>query len=147
MSAVERVYLDTSTLAKWYLNETGSEAFASYVQGLDVAISSSLRQTEMRSLLARRRRRGELNPDLESVIYAALLDDVDEGSLQSYPIEDARFDEAASLIACYPEHALCTLDALHLAMARHAEVDGLATADAVMAGAAATMGFRSNVSR
>lgn len=141
MSAADRVYLDTSALAKWYLNESGSESFAEYVQSLGVAVISSLTQTEMRSLLARRRRMGELNPELESVLYSALVDDIAEGSLQRHPIDDSRFEEAANLIARYPEHPLRTLDALHLAVARHAEVDGLATADAVMAETAASMGF------
>jgi predicted nucleic acid-binding protein len=141
MSVEGRAYLDTSALAKWYLNEAGSEAFVRYVQGLDVAVVSSLTQTEMRSLLARRRRIGDLTHELESVIYAAFLNDIAEGSLQLYPIENARFDEAANLISRYPEHPLRTLDALHLAAARSAEVDTVATADRVMAAAAETMEF------
>jgi uncharacterized protein with PIN domain len=60
MSADDRVYLDTSALAKWYLDEPGSEVFAEYLQGVDVAIISRLTHTEMRSLLSRRRRMGEL---------------------------------------------------------------------------------------
>jgi uncharacterized protein len=141
MSAERRAYLDTSALAKWYLNEPGSEDFVRYLQDLDVAVISSLSQTEMRSLLARRRRMGELTHELEAVIYAAFLDDITQGSLQLYSVEDARFAEAVNLIARYPEHPLRTLDALHLAVARHWEVEALATADAVMADAAASMGF------
>jgi uncharacterized protein len=141
MSADGRVYLDTSALAKWYLNESGSEAFVRYVQSLDVAVISSLTHTEMRSLLARRRRMGELTHELESVVYATFLDDISAGSLQTYPIEDARFAEAVNLIARHPEHPLRTLDALHLAVARHCEVDALATADTVMADAATAMGL------
>lgn len=43
-----RAYLDTSALAKWYLNEAGSAAFVDYLQGLEVAVISSLTRTEMR---------------------------------------------------------------------------------------------------
>ena len=141
MNAERRAYLDTSALAKWYLNEPGSEVFVRYIQGLDVAVISSLTQTEMRSLLARRRRMGELTHELESVVYASFLDDITQGSLQLYSVEDACFAEAVNLISRYPEHPLRTLDALHLAVARHWEVETLATADAVMAGAAVSMGF------
>jgi uncharacterized protein len=141
MNAERRAYLDTSALAKWYLNEPGSEIFVRYIQGLDVAAISSLTQTEMRSLLARRRRMGELTHELEAVVYAAFLDDITQGSLQLYSVEDARFAEAVNLISRYPEHPLRTLDALHLAVARHWEVDALATADAAMAEAAISMGF------
>jgi uncharacterized protein len=141
MNAEKRAYLDTSALAKWYLNEPGSKDFVRYLQDLDVAAISSLTQTEMRSLLARRRRMGELTHELESVVYAAFLDDITQGSLQLYSVEDARFAEAVNLISRYPEHPLRTLDALHLAVARHWEVDALATADAAMAEAAISMGF------
>ena len=94
MPTEARAYLDTSALAKWYLNEAGSEAFVSFLQGLDSAVISSLTQTEMRSLLSRRRRMGDLSAELESLLFAAFLDDIDRGWLQRYPFDDARFAEA-----------------------------------------------------
>lgn len=141
MSVDGRVYLDTSALAKWYLNEAGSDAFVAYLQSLDVAVISSLTRTEMRSLLARRCRMGEIDSALSSLLYAAFLDDIASGALSQVPVPDERYDEAAHLIARYPEHPLRTLDALHLAVARHAGVDALATADSVMADAADAMGL------
>ena len=142
MGADKRAYLDTSALAKWYLNEAGSEAFVEFLQGLDSAVISSLSVTEMRSLLSRRRRMGDLSVELEFVLFAALLDDIDRGWLQRYPLDDARFAEATNLIARYPEHPLRTLDALHLTVAADLAVSIVATADGVMADAAAgTTGF------
>ena len=141
MSQERRAYLDTSALAKWYLNEPQSEAFVDYLQGLDVAVVSSLTRTEMRSLLIRRRRMGELTIELESLLFAAFVEDLDRGWLQGYPVDDARLGEASNLISRYPEHPLRTLDALHLAQAAHAGIDMLATADTVMADAAISMGF------
>ena len=105
-------------------------------------MSSSLTVTEMRSLLSRRRRIGHLSVELESVLFAALLDDIDRGWLQRYPLDDARFAEATNLIARYPEHPLRTLDALHLTMAADLGVSILATADGVMADAAMSMGMQ-----
>ena len=142
MSAEKRAYLDTSALAKWYLNEAGSEAFVEFLQGLDSAVISSLSVTEMRSLLSRRRRMGDLSVELESVLFAALLDDIDRGWLQRYPLDEARFAEATKLIARYPEHPLCTLDALHLRVAADLAVSIVATADGVMADAALSMGLQ-----
>ena len=136
-----RAYLDTSALAKWYLNEQGSEAFVTFLQGLDSAVISSLTQTEMRSLLSRRRRMGDLSAELESLLFAAFLEDIDRGWLQRYPFDDARFAEASNLISRYPEQPLRTLDALHLAQAAQAGIPMLATADAVMAETASLMGF------
>jgi hypothetical protein len=40
-----------------------------------------------------------------------------------------------------PKYPLRTLDALHLAVARHEQVDAIATADSVMAETAQAMGF------
>ena len=142
MGAEQRAYLDTSALAKWYLNEAGSEAFVEFLQGLDSAVISSLSVTEMRSLLSRRRRMGDISAELESVLFAALLDDIDRGWLQRYPLDDARFAEATNLIARYPEHPLRTLDALHLTVAADLAVSIVATADGVMADAALSMGLQ-----
>ena len=141
MSVERRAYIDTSALAKWYLNEPGSDAFVRFLQALDVAVISSLTRTEMRSLLSRRRRMGDLSVELETVLFAAFLEDIHRGWLQQYPIEDARFAEAANLISCHPEHPLRTLDALHLVQAVQADIQLLATADAVMADAAKDMGL------
>jgi uncharacterized protein len=69
------------------------------LQGLDSTVISSLAVTEMRSLLSRRRSMGDLSVQLESVLFAALLDDIDCPWLQRY-----------------------SLDALHLAVAVNAAV-------------------------
>ena len=142
MSAERRAYLDTSALAKWYLNEQGSETFVCFLQGLDVAVISSLTVLEMRSLLSRRRRMGDVSVDLEHQLFAAFLEDIDRGWLQRYPLDDARYSEATTLIARHPEQPLRSLDALHLTVAAHAGIPMLATADAVMAAAGLSMGFQ-----
>jgi uncharacterized protein len=134
-------YLDTSALAKWYVNERGSDAFVAYLQGLDSAAISSLTRAEMRSLFARRRRMGDFDAALEAILFSAFLDDIGSGALLLHPVDDARFDDAVNLIGRYPEHPLRTLDALHLSVARHLGLETLVTADAVMADAARSMGF------
>jgi predicted nucleic acid-binding protein len=133
MNAERRAYLDTSAVAKWYLNESGSQEFVNYLQGLDSAVISSLTRTEMRSLLSLRRRIGDLPTELESELFAAFQEDIDRGWLQLYPIEDARFAEASNLISRHPKHPLRSLDALHLAQAVHIGTEQIATADEVMA--------------
>ena len=142
MGVEQRAYLDTSALAKWYLNEVGSESFVDFLQRLGSAVISSLTVTEMRSLLSRRRRMGDLSVELESLLFAALLSDIDRGWLLQVPVGDARFAEATNLIARYPDHPLRTLDALNLTVAADLGVSVLATADRVMANAAASMGFQ-----
>lgn len=141
MSAERRSYFDTSALAKWYLNESGSEALVDFLKSLDVAVISSLTVTEMRSLLSRRRRMKDITVELESLVFAVFLEDIDRGWLQRYPLDDARYSEASNLMARYPEQPLRTLDALHLTLVAHAGISMLATADAVMADTATLMGL------
>lgn len=142
MSDEDIIYIDTSALAKWYLNEEGSEEFTQYIQGVDTAVISSLTKTEMRSLFARRRRMCDIDVETESVLFAAFLDDIANGYVQLYPVEDERFDEAINLISLYPGHALRTLDALHLAVLRHIGINSLVTADSVIASVAVDMAIR-----
>ena len=84
---------------------------------------------------------GDLTVELESLLFAAFMGDIDRGWLQRYPLDDVRFAEASNLIARYPEQPLRTLDALHLTLAAQAGIPMLATADAVMAETASLMGF------
>lgn len=60
---VNQVYLDTSALAKWYLNESRSQEFTAWFQTQPDVHLSSLTLTEFRCLLARRRA-GDLSKKL-----------------------------------------------------------------------------------
>jgi len=133
------VYIDTSALAKWYLNETNSEAFSDWMQRQDDACISTLTVTEMRCLLARRRRGGDIGPELEREIFAVFNDDIREGHVFLRPLADAHALEASRLIERMTDIPLRTLDALHLAIARDAGCSRLATADRIMARAAAEL--------
>ncbi len=132
----EAIYLDTSGLAKWYLNEAGSDEVETFLlQEAPVAIST-LTVVEMRCLLARRRRGGEIDPMLEMRIFATFEEDMRAGHLVRHPVDDAMVGSAAGLIAAVADHPLRSLDALHLSIAIGLGVTTVATADQVMAGAA-----------
>lgn len=141
MSDNNAVYLDTSALAKWYLAESNSEQVSAYIIGLDVAIISTLTKTEMRCLLARRKRMHEFDANVEAQIYATFLDDISQGHLVALKVEDKHLESAANLITMLPRHALRTLDALHLAITQHNGLERIATADALFAKSAEALGF------
>ena len=63
-------YQDTSALAKWYLNEEGSEDVEAFLGERGHALISELTVVEMRCLLARRRRAGDFVAEMEA--YAPL---------------------------------------------------------------------------
>ncbi len=134
-------YLDTSALAKWYLNEPFSEAFEAFILEQPAAAISRLTVVEFRCLLARRRRAGEITKAVESRVYAEFEKDVRAGSLQVYPVADGHLIAALALIDRLGRYPLRTLDALHLAIAEGIDCTRLATADKTMADAGKAAGL------
>jgi predicted nucleic acid-binding protein len=56
------LYLDTSSLAKLYVTEAGSDAVRELVEAAGIVATSQVAYAEMRAALARRRRDGALGP-------------------------------------------------------------------------------------
>jgi predicted nucleic acid-binding protein len=135
------VYIDTSALAKWYLNERRSEDFAAWIQAEPQAHISTLTVVEMRCLLARRRRNHELSIELEQRVFATLQDDIAQGFLIQNSVDDEGISGALRLLTILTSHPLRTLDALHLSISRRLGVQRLATADRVMSAAAQAVGI------
>lgn len=135
------LYCDTSALAKWYIAEPRSEDVVALFRQEPAVTVSTLTALELRSLLARRRRAGEFSAEYEMRAFATFEQDLADGHVQMYPLDDHAARVALHLIAQLPEHPLRTLDALHLALARDLSCPRLATADRTMAAAAAALGF------
>jgi uncharacterized protein len=135
-------YVDTSALAKWYLDEPGADEFAAFMQTTPQVLTSRLVLVEMRCLLARRRRAGDLSRDEELATYSLFTDQVAQGYVSVRPVPDALYASARELIDRLAGIALRTLDALHLAAALAADARELATADRVMGDAAQALGLR-----
>lgn len=134
-------YIDTSALAKWYVNEPGSEAFEDFVRGIDWAIVSRLTALELRCLLARRRRAGDFDRNYERRAFATFRQDLGLGHLRLLPYEDAQVINAVDLVDRLDPVPLRALDAMHLALALHARCERLATSDQIMAQAAEALGL------
>lgn len=134
-------YLDTSALAKWYLNEPFSEEFEAFIQEQSVAVISRLTVVEFRCLLARRRRAGEIRKTVESRAFAAFEEDIRAGFLQVHPVADEHLIAALALITRLSRFSLRTLDALHLAIIQNVHARRLATADKTMASAGNALGL------
>jgi predicted nucleic acid-binding protein len=139
---IDKVYLDTSALAKWYLNENNSEKFTQFLQLVSSAIISPLTVTEMRSLLARRRRMHEISESLEMEIFATFQMDIDQGHLHLLSFDHRHFEGATHIIGSLQNIALRTLDALHLTIMQYYQIDVLATADQIMISAAKALDRR-----
>jgi hypothetical protein len=141
MPGKEGVYFDTSALAKWYLNESQSEAVEEYIRKCGPVGISDLTVVEMRSLLARRRREKEIDAEMENRVFATFEEDIRQGFLVCHPLSATVAAGAANLISILPGVPLRTLDSLHLAIALEWGAKTLATFDTVMAEAARKMGI------
>ena len=137
----EIIYFDTSALAKWYLNEVGSGDVEKYIQEHGPVDMSDLTVVEMRCLLARRRREGNINPKTEIKIFATFEEDIRQRFLICHPLPDGLTAGAVNLLSVHPDLPIRALDALHLMIAREIQAEVLATADRVMATGAKAMGF------
>ena len=136
------VYIDTSALAKWYLNENRSDDFEIWIKEQEDACISTLTATEFRCLLARRRRTGELTPTLERDIFSSFELDIQNNHLISYPVIDQHVKGAINLMEMLPDVSIRTIDAIHLNIAIDLAIMRLATADRVMIKAALRLGLQ-----
>ena len=134
-------YIDTSALAKWYLNESRSDDFEAYLSQVDRLAISSLTVVEIRSLLSRHRRMGHLTAEKEQEIFALFQQDLEERLISLLPVRDRDVVAAAHLLGRLAEHPLRTLDAIHLILCQAAGLTELATADKIMAIPAADLGL------
>jgi len=133
-------YVDTSALAKWYFNEPLSQEVEDYLANQSYVLISSLTIVEMRSLLLRRRRAGELTPALVERVWATFREDQAVGALNVLDVGDEHLRAAARLLDRL-EAPLRTLDAIHLALVESAGTRTCATADRILAAGARELGL------
>ena len=137
-----RVYLDTSAVAKLFLKEPASPQFGSFFRRqIRPPAVSTLTTLELRCLLSRRRRAGDIDLAAEQSAVAEFENLIRFELLLAYPLDDSHARTAIDLLATLPEHPLRTLDALHLAIARSLQADTIATADRVLGEAARSLHF------
>ena len=107
--------MDTSALAKRYLNEVGSTWLSTWIEpaaGHEIIVAR-LAETELFTLLARRQREGTLTAADAARLEADFLYH-GEAEYFVVPLTDAVFDLARQLVQ---RHPLRTLDAIQLASA------------------------------
>jgi uncharacterized protein len=137
----ERIYVDTSTIAKWYLNEPSSDMVERFLQEHGPVEISELTVVEMRSLLARRRREGSIDASLEMEIFAAFSEDIRQGFLICRPLPAEWATAAVHLFSVLHKVRIRALDAIHLAIATDLPANILVSSDRVMVEGARTLGL------
>jgi predicted nucleic acid-binding protein len=106
------LYLDTSALVKFYVEEPGSRVVRALLERAQVVSTSRVAYVEMRAGLARKLRQGELREEE----YKRILSDFEKDWKDYFVIEVS--EGVANLGGELVEkHPLRALDALHLASA------------------------------
>ena len=134
------VYIDASALAKLYVPEAESERLDTFLCGRLGLMISELAITEVLSAVARRKREGELRPELANQIRGALLADADSGSFARLHLDPAVHREAERPLLATDSLPLRTLDALHIALAFSGRATHVLTFDRRMREAAVQAG-------
>lgn len=132
-------YVDTSALAKWYINEAGSDTFEAFLISQEAVDISRLAVLELRCLVSRRRRAGTLDHATEQRVIRTFEGDIASGLLNVHPLEDRHVVTAVGILTKLRQHPLRTIDAIHLGIAVELYAERIATADRVMADAAADL--------
>lgn len=136
------IYFDTSSLAKWYINESQSDDVEEYILRHGPVVISDLTVIEMRCLLARRRRERNITPLMEMEIFATFQEDIRQRSLLCHPFPDGLASGTVNIMALLSDISVRTLDAMHLAIARAIPCEVLVTSDRIMAEAARALGMK-----
>lgn len=135
------IYFDTSALVKWYLPEEQSNDVEKYIQENGPVAISELTLVEMRDLLARHRREGNLDPNTEIKVFATFEEDIRQKFLICHPLSDGVARGAVNLLSVLSDLPLRMIDAIHLTIAKEIQTDIFATADPIMAEAGEKLGF------
>ena len=104
------VYLDTSSLAKLYITEAGSDAVQALVQQAAVVATSQLAYPELRAALARRRRERTLRPGDFVAVKEAF-----EADWPRYAVTDVTRGICREAGDLAERHRLRGYDSVHLA--------------------------------
>ena len=134
------IYLDASALVKLFVPEEESDALNAALRGSTDVVLSDLSLTEMASAIGRRRREGAIDAVQARRLHreAAKLAAACHSVELTPPVH--RHAERLLLSAAVPE-PLRTLDALHVALAHHAQASTFVTYDARLRRVAESLGL------
>jgi hypothetical protein len=135
------LYLDTSALAKIYVQEPDSDDLDAALTGRRDLLIAELALTELTSALARHVREGQVDAAAGRRIYNQLLRDVRAGEYRLLDLTPATHREAERLLLTLGRHVpLRAADSLHLAVAALADTRALVTYDRQLHAAALALG-------
>ncbi len=138
-------YWDTSTLAKLYIPETDSPAFAQMAASTAVIVTAKLALHEMRRVAFHKESAGIIPTNTAEIVLSQVDSDIAAGQIRVVDINAQTEAEFNAIMArCYrmvPPIPIRTFDALHLATTRAAGETELVATDHRMRTATRLLGF------
>ncbi len=137
------MFCDTSTLAKYYVQEAESAAVRATLDAAAKVFASELAKAELMAVFHRRLREGKWSQPVFAVHCRQLARD-DAGGLWSWlPVEPTIVEQVAKTYTLLPATIfLRTADCLHLVTALHHGFAEIHTHDAHQIGAATSLGLK-----
>jgi predicted nucleic acid-binding protein len=140
---VPEVFVDTSSLVKFYYPEKDSDKIEEYILGAKKVFFSSLSVVEMSSALMKKVRSKELRKSEEMLIWKTFLDDIGTEQMEMIVPNEKNYYRAADLIREFgSRHGIRTLDALQLAVALGTGNTLFLCSDRVLSAVAEVVGMR-----
>ncbi len=137
------VYVDTSSLVKFYYPEAESDNIEAVLIKTDRIYISYLTVVEMASALSKKVRMGELNKNLEIVLWNTFLDDLQTTKIDLLLIEERHYLKAADFIRQLgSKYGIKTLDAIHLSIAHSLRDSKFLCSDKILSVVAAKIGIK-----
>ncbi len=134
-----KIFLDTSTLAKRYVQEPGSEELEDlFLSSVKEAFVSTLAFAEFAAAIGKKLRKKEIPEEHASKSMRELERDW-EGLFLKIPLTDELAVSAASLAVKYP---LTGADAVHLASALAVDAELFVASDSLLISAAEKIGIK-----
>jgi hypothetical protein len=131
------VFLDSSALAKRYVEEPGSDRLEEMLSSASSLGVSVICPSEVVSALCRRRREGKLSPQQYVKAKQALFEDIEDASIVN--ITDQVIARAVEILERWP---LRSSDSLHIASAAEWSAELFVSADERQCTAARAYGLR-----
>lgn len=137
------VYVDTSSLVKFYYPEEESERIEAILLKADRVYISYLTVVEMASAFSKKVRMGELRKNTATVLWNTFLDDIQTTKIDMLLIEERHYIKAADFIRELGwRDGIKTLDAIHLSMAHSLPYSKLLCSDSTLVKAAKKIGIK-----
>ncbi len=141
MHAIEPVYIDTSVLLKWLLIEPYTHEVVTFFNQNNYLVLSELTLLEASCALRRNERNGAISAAYRLQAEKVLAQQLQGEWFQLTPTSLQVFKEAKLLIESIAPLSLRSLDAMHLTIAKKANIKRLATADKEVLVAAQALNF------